>query len=58
MKGRTALVTGAARGQGAAEAGALAALGAAVVIADVLEDEGRALAGQLEGSRFVHLDVS
>jgi 3alpha(or 20beta)-hydroxysteroid dehydrogenase len=53
------LVTGAARGQGAEEALRLVGEGAQVVIADVLDEEGRALADSL-GSRanFRHLDVS
>jgi 3alpha(or 20beta)-hydroxysteroid dehydrogenase len=57
--GQAVLVTGGARGQGAAEVRRFAAAGAAVVIGDVLEDEGRALATEL-GDRvvFCGLDVS
>ncbi len=62
LTGRLAIVTGGARGQGEAEARLFAARGAAVIIADVLADEGRALAEvlQAEGreARFIHLDVS
>jgi len=56
---RTAVVTGGARGLGAAYARALHAAGAAVVVADLLDDEGAALVESL-GPRatFVHLDVT
>jgi len=57
--GAVALITGAARGQGAAEARALVAEGASVVLADVLDDEGRAVADELgRSARYVHLDVT
>ncbi|BCZ23708.1 glucose 1-dehydrogenase [Mycobacterium senriense] len=56
---KVVLVTGGARGMGAAHAAALAAEGAKVVIADVLEDEGRAVAETLgEAVHFVCLDVT
>ncbi len=62
LDGRTAIVTGGARGQGAAEARILAEAGAAVAICDVLEAEGRDLAQMLteagHEARFVPLDVS
>lgn len=62
LKGRLAIVTGGARGQGEAEARLFAAKGAAVVIADVLAEEGRALAQELQNAgheaRFIHLDVT
>lgn len=45
--GRTALVTGAARGIGAAIAERLTSEGARVVLADVLDEDGTALAGRL-----------
>ncbi len=52
------IVSGASRGQGAAEARAVVREGGSVVIGDVLEDEGRALAEELgEGARFASLDV-
>jgi len=59
LTGRTALVTGGSRGLGAAYVRALHAAGASVVVADVLDDAGRALAGEL-GARaaFLHLDVT
>ncbi len=59
LSGKVALITGAARGQGAAAARAFVAQGAKVVIADVLDDEGKALAAELgEAAAFCHLDVS
>ncbi|GAA2320518.1 glucose 1-dehydrogenase [Glycomyces scopariae] len=58
LAGRTAIVTGGARGIGEVYVRALHAEGARVVIADVLADEGKALADELEGSRFCELDVS
>jgi 3alpha(or 20beta)-hydroxysteroid dehydrogenase len=57
--GRTVLITGAARGQGAEEARRFAAEGAAVVLADVLDDDGRATADAIgDTARYVHLDVA
>jgi 3alpha(or 20beta)-hydroxysteroid dehydrogenase len=57
-----ALVTGGARGQGAAHAEVLAAGGAQVIIADVRDDDGAQTAGRLSGKglpvRYVHLDVT
>jgi 3alpha(or 20beta)-hydroxysteroid dehydrogenase len=59
LRGRVAIVTGAARGQGAAHARRLVAEGASVTLADVLEQEGRAVADQLnERAAFVALDVT
>ncbi|MEW2396765.1 glucose 1-dehydrogenase [Streptomyces sp. NPDC046862] len=56
LDGRVVLVTGAARGQGEQEARLFAEEGARVVVADVLDDQGEALAKEL-GARYVHLDV-
>jgi 3-oxoacyl-[acyl-carrier protein] reductase len=60
--GKVAIVTGAAQGIGAQYARALAAAGAAVVIADVSCDAGEAVAGQIraEGGQaeFAKTDVS
>ena len=53
------LITGGARGIGAATARLLAAQGAAVTITDVLDDEGAALARELGPSvRYQRLDVA
>ena len=59
LEGKVAIVTGAARGQGAAAARLFAAEGARVVIADVLDDLGTELAASLgESAVYRHLDVS
>lgn len=59
IDGKVVLVSGGARGMGASHCRLLAHEGAAVVIADVLDSEGIALAEEL-GSQatFVHLDVT
>lgn len=58
LDGKVAIITGGARGQGAAEARLFAAEGARVLVADVLDDEGRAVAGEIgEAAAYVHLDV-
>jgi 3alpha(or 20beta)-hydroxysteroid dehydrogenase len=62
LAGKTALITGGARGQGAAHGRRLAEDGAAVVLGDVLDDLGEAHAGDLRAAghdvRYVHLDVT
>ncbi|MEZ5121727.1 MAG: SDR family NAD(P)-dependent oxidoreductase [Solirubrobacterales bacterium] len=59
VQGKVAIVTGAARGMGAAHARALVDHGARVVVADLREDEGRALAAELgDAARFAGLDVT
>ena len=58
MTGRIAIITGGARGMGAATVRAFANAGATVIIADVLDTEGAALAAQVPGSEFHHLDVA
>ena len=57
LNGASAVVTGGASGIGEASARQLAALGARVVIADLNDDGGTALAKEL-GGLFVHCDVS
>jgi 3alpha(or 20beta)-hydroxysteroid dehydrogenase len=59
LAGRVAIVTGGARGIGAAVATAFVEQGARVVVADVLDAEGKDLAHALgDGARYIHLDVS
>ncbi|WP_017624803.1 glucose 1-dehydrogenase [Nocardiopsis chromatogenes] len=59
VEGKVAIVTGGARGLGAAQARALVREGARVVIADVLDEEGVALSAELgEAAGFVRLDVT
>ncbi|QBQ98965.1 glucose 1-dehydrogenase [Paraburkholderia pallida] len=59
LAGKTAIVTGGARGMGAATCRLFVEEGARVVIADVLEAEGQALARELgDAARFVRLDVT
>jgi 3alpha(or 20beta)-hydroxysteroid dehydrogenase len=59
LDGRVAIITGGARGQGAAEARLLVDHGARVLIADVLVEEGERLAAELgPRARFERLDVS
>jgi NAD(P)-dependent dehydrogenase (short-subunit alcohol dehydrogenase family) len=62
LLGRTVLVTGAARGVGRAIAEACAAAGARLVLADVLEEAGRAATAALvangAAARFVTVDLA
>ncbi|QEU95012.1 SDR family NAD(P)-dependent oxidoreductase [Streptomyces kanamyceticus] len=59
LAGRTVLITGAGRGQGAAEARLFAEAGARVVVTDVREEEGREVAESLgEQGLFVRHDVT
>ncbi|UGT60546.1 glucose 1-dehydrogenase [Nocardia asteroides] len=59
VDGKVALISGGARGMGAAHARLLVAEGAQVVIGDILDDEGKALAEEIgAGARYVHLDVT
>lgn len=58
LANKVAVITGAAQGMGAATARLFAAEGAKVVLGDVLEDKGRALAAELGDSAiFCRLDV-
>ena len=62
LEGKVALITGAARGQGAAEARLFAQEGAKVIVADVSDPEGIAVAAEIAEAGgdaiYVHLDVS
>ena len=56
---KVVLVSGGARGMGAAHAETLVSEGARVVIGDVLDEDGRAVAEKLgESAHFQHLDVT
>jgi len=59
VDGKVALISGGARNIGGASARQLVAEGAKVVIGDLLDEEGAALAEELgEAARYVHLDVT
>jgi len=59
LDGKVALITGGARGQGAAEAARFAAEGATVYITDVLDDVGAATAAELGNAvTYLHHDVT
>jgi 3alpha(or 20beta)-hydroxysteroid dehydrogenase len=59
LEGKVALITGAARGQGEAEARRFVAEGANVLLTDVLDAEGEAVAADLgEAAAYRHLDVT
>ena len=62
LDGKVALISGGARGQGAAEARLFAGEGASVVLGDVLDDEGKKVEAEIQEAGgeaiFVHLDVT
>ena len=59
LEGKVAIVTGGAQGQGSAIARAFVAEGARVFVADVADEQGKALADELgDSARFRHHDVS
>src|SRR2546428_5446674 len=62
LVGKVALISGGARGMGAAEARMFAREGAKVVIGDILEAEGKAVEADIKGkgaeALFVALDVT
>jgi 3alpha(or 20beta)-hydroxysteroid dehydrogenase len=59
VDGKVALISGGARGMGAAHARMLVDEGAKVVIGDILDEDGKALADEIgDAARYVHLDVT
>ncbi|HEY7579474.1 MAG TPA: SDR family NAD(P)-dependent oxidoreductase, partial [Acetobacteraceae bacterium] len=62
LEGKVAIISGAASGMGAATARRFGREGARVVIADVLEDEGRQVAADITRANgtaeFMRLDVT
>ena len=62
LKGKVALITGAAGGQGSAEARMFAEEGAKVVLADVMDQQGTTIAAEINeaggSATYVHLDVT
>jgi 3alpha(or 20beta)-hydroxysteroid dehydrogenase len=59
LTGKVALISGAARGQGEAEARLFAAEGAKVVLADVLDEDGATVAKDIgDDALYLHLDVT
>ena len=62
LSGKVALITGAASGMGEAEARLFAREGAKVVVADMLEEDGRKVVADITGAGgealYVHLDVT
>lgn len=59
LNGKVALITGAARGQGAAEARLFAQRGAKVMLCDILDSEGQAVAAEIgPNAAYLRLDVT
>ena len=62
LDGKVALISGGARGQGAAEARAFVAEGAKVIFGDILDELGTQLAEEIDGNlnnaQYLHLDVT
>ncbi len=63
LRGKVALISGGARGQGAAEARLFTAEGAQVVVGDVLDEVGAQLSDEINAvrsgaARYVHLNVT
>ena len=57
LDGKTIIITGGAKGQGAAEVKLATALGAQVVVTDILEEEGKKIADET-GNVYLNLDVT
>jgi len=59
LENKIAIITGSARGMGEAEARLFAAEGCRVILADVLDQEGKEVAADIgAAAHFVHLDVT
>src|SRR6266545_7450312 len=62
LAGKVALISGGARGQGAAEARLFVREGAAVVFGDVLDDDGKKVEAEIRSAggqaTYVHLNVT
>ena len=62
LSGKVALISGGSRGQGEAEANLFSSEGAKVVLGDILDSEGSAVASEINesggGALYVHLDVT
>jgi cyclopentanol dehydrogenase len=62
LDGKVALISGGSKGQGAAEAKLFAQEGAKVVLADILDDEGKKVEAEINetggAAKYVHLDVT
>ena len=59
LEGKVALISGAARGIGAEAARRMVAAGARVVVGDILDGQGQAVAREIgEAAQYVHLDVT
>jgi 3alpha(or 20beta)-hydroxysteroid dehydrogenase len=59
LDGKVALISGGARGMGESHARAMVAHGAKVVIGDLLDAEGKAVAADLgDAAAYIHLDVT
>ena len=62
LEGKVALISGAARGQGADEARLFAAEGASVVLGDITDQRGQQVASEIEqeggSATYIHLDVT
>ena len=62
LEGKVALISGGARGQGAAEARAFVKEGAKVVFGDIIDENGYEVEAEInktsEASKYIHLDVT